>query len=300
VNNDRGKPQMKFRAPKSRRARLASVVGATAIWTAAAVLAFPYAITASEKARDAQGLGALLGVSSIFTALAPASSEVVSYCDRYLASQPAALYYGDFWRVRDDGRYVYDPAVKAQFQGVMYREDDKVITISQLRRGDAQKELKLYLDGKNRVERMEYRFESGPKEKAMIQTETHLFARSQDSCIPLERREEVTQINGKSPVTRPVKSAALRYNLALCQEIRSKVASDPETLTAKTLNSALARSLRDSMVKHDLITKTDSRGMADTTVATQALLTLHECETTSGVREALRSGLVSSIESQTR
>lgn len=237
------------------------------------------------------GLTTLLGVSTIFSALAP-NQENVSYCDRYLSQQPAAIYYGDFWHVNEAGKYSYDAAVKTQFQGVMYRQDGKIITISQLKRNEAQKEIKLFLDKDNRIEKLEYRFESGIAGKSSIRTETHLFARSHELCVPLERREEISALGDKNGASTVVRTQSLRYNLQLCQEIRSKTSVDPSVLAAKNLNSSLSESLKESFVKHSLVSAAASRSMNDSTVATQALLSLHECETTAGVKEALAAARV--------
>ena len=239
-----------------------------------------------------QGLSTLLGVSTIFSALAPSQNDV-AYCDRYLAQQPAAIYYGDFWHLAEDGRYVYDPAVKVQFQGVIYREDKNVVTISQLKRNDSQKEIKIYLDKDKRIEKLEYRFENGTPQQNLVRTETHVFARSKDTCVPLERREEVSS-NGTKDATPFSKFTSIRYNLQLCQEIKSKIAHDPGALGTRTLTNTTAQSLKESFVRHKILSTEASKNMSDSSIASQALLSLHECETTAGVKEALATARVDS------
>jgi len=100
--------------------------------------------------------------------------------------------------------------------------------------------------------------------------------------------ESTRRLRGENKNLAELKTGSgLRYNLMVCREIQRETKNDSSKLTSWT--PALARALRRSFTEHEVLPPETLRSASDSEIASQALIIIHECESTAGLREAMRT-----------
>lgn len=251
--------------------------GATRSFLAAALIS-QVAAGASAPAPE-HGLGALLGLSSMITALAPGEPGEVNFCGTYLKGQTDALYYGDFWSLAPSGEFRYDPAVKLQFRGALYRRDGQRVTVSKPPRADGSApSLRIELDGRERIRFMEWSEETALRTRVQVTRRVHEFAYEGDRCLPARSQQVAQSFSKDVLVALPDTQLTVRHTLPGCVAVARGLSGR----SMESVRSALKQNFNEDVGP-------------DKDLLTSARLHLQSCEQIPGVREALQAAVPKSL-----